>query len=135
MEAAATFTTRHFTPTGVSPVPHIATALPLSISTMEKAYSGEITGISSTVFSAAFDPSTRVGSYVALESFEGTVNGKQGTFNFIHSASTTGSNRADEFFSIVAGSGTGALQGISGTGGIEVDAEGVHRIWLDYQIG
>ncbi|MCU1723848.1 DUF3224 domain-containing protein [Pseudomonas sp. 5P_5.1_Bac1] len=135
MEASATFSTRDFTPTGVSPVPEITTALPVSVSTMEKIYSGDISGTSSTVFTAAFDPMTRTGSYMALESFDGTVNGRQGTFNFIHSASTTGTNRADEFFSIVAGSGTGDLQGISGTGGIKVDADGTHRIWLDYQLG
>ncbi|WP_110970437.1 DUF3224 domain-containing protein [Pseudomonas huaxiensis] len=135
MEASATFSTRDFTPTGLSPVPEITTALPVSVSTMEKTYSGDISGTSSTVFTAAFDPTTRTGSYIALESFDGTVNGRQGTFNFIHSASTTGTNRADEFFSIVAGSGTGDLQGISGTGGIKVDADGTHRIWLDYQLG
>lgn len=134
MDAVATFSTCDFTPTGVTPVPAVATALPVSVSTLQKRYVGAIEGRSSTLFTAAFDPASRTGSYIAIESFEGSVNGRAGTFNFIHSASTTGSDRANEFFSIVPGSGTGALQGITGTGGLKIDADGTHRIWLDYQL-
>jgi len=101
---------------------------------MEKSYSGAIDGVSSTVFTAAFDQATRTGSYIAMESFKGAVNGKEGTFNFIHSASTTGTDRADEFFCIVSGSGTGDLRAISGSGGIKIDANGTHHIWLNYQL-
>ncbi|HDS1816356.1 TPA: DUF3224 domain-containing protein [Pseudomonas putida] len=134
MDASATFTTRNFKPATVNPDTQITTGLPVSVSTLEKAYAGDIEGLSSTVFTAAFDPASRTGSYIAIESFQGAVNGKQGAFNFIHSASTTGADRADEFFCIVAGSGTGELQGVSGAGGIAIDADGTHRIWLDYQI-
>ncbi len=69
------------------------------------------------------------------KSFEGSVNGKTGTFNFLHSASTSGSDRANEFFSIVEGSGTGELAGIAGTGGISVESDGTHRIWFEYRVG
>lgn len=134
MEASATFSTKNFKPTGLSPTPEITTSLPVSISTMEKCYLGAIDGVSSAVFTAAFDQTTRTGSYIAIESFKGAVNGKEGTFNFIHSASTTGTDRADEFFCIVGGSGTGDLRGISGSGGIRIDIDGTHHIWLNYQI-
>ncbi len=70
-----------------------------------------------------------------MESFEGTVNGRGGTFNFVHSAATTGSDRTNEVFRIVDGSGTGDLAGISGSGGIEIDPDGTHRIRLDYRLG
>ncbi len=135
MEALATFSTRNFKPAGLNSSPGITTALPVSVSTMEKCYSGEMDGISSTIFTAAFDQTTRAGSYIAIESFKGVVNGKEGAFNFIHSASTTGSDRADEFFCIVGGSGTGDLRGISGSGGISIDADGTHHICLNYQLG
>lgn len=36
MEALATFSTKNFKPTGLSPSPEITTSLPVSISTMEK---------------------------------------------------------------------------------------------------
>ena len=58
-----------------------------------------------------------------------------GSFNFVHSATTSGSNRTAEFFTIVPSSGTGELAGISGAGGMAVDADGTHRIWFDYQLG
>ena len=133
MEASATFSTSNFKPVSVSLEPRVETGLPVSISTMEKRFSGAIEGTSSTVFTAAFNQATRTGSYIAIESFKGAVNGRQGAFNFIHSASTSGTDRADEFFSIVAGSGTDELAGITGAGGIAIEADGTHRIWLSYQ--
>lgn len=35
---------------------------------------------------------------------------------------------------IVAGSGTGAIKGISGEARIEIDADGAHTLFLDYQL-
>ena len=111
------------------------TGLPVGVSTMEKRYEGEVVGRSATLFTAAFDQSSGVGTYVAMESFEGTVDGRTGAFNFAHSATTGGTDRGDEFFTIVPGSGTGALAGIHGNGGMVIDADGTHRIWFDYEIG
>jgi len=71
---------------------------------------------------------------VAMESFEGTVDGREGAFNFVHSASTGGSDRSAEYFAIVQSSGSGQLTGISGTGGLAIDPDGTHRIWLDYEL-
>ena len=101
---------------------------------MDKHYEGAVTGRSATLFTAAFDPATGVGTYVAMESFEGSVDGLAGAFNFVHSASTGGSDRSAEYFAIVPSSGTGQLAGISGTGGLVIDPDGTHRIWLDYDV-
>src|SRR6266700_244740 len=135
MRATGTFSVKSFNPTSLAPEPAIATALPVGVSTMEKHFEGDIAGRSATLFTAAFDPATGAGAYVAMESFEGSVDGRDGAFNFLHSASTSGGDRSAEFFSIVASSGTGQLAGISGTGGMAVDPDGTHRIWLDYAIG
>ena len=134
MEARATFAARNFKPIALTPTLEITTGLPVSISTMEKSYTGAIDGVSSTAFTAAFDQASRRGSYIAMESFKGTVNGVEGSFNFIHCASTTGVDRSDEFFCIVGGSGTDGLKGISGTGGITIDTDGTHHIWLSYHL-
>jgi hypothetical protein len=134
MRASGTFSVKSFKPTGLTPEPAITTALPVGVSTMEKHFEGGIAGRSATLFTAAFDLATGVGSYVAMESFEGSVDGKDGAFNFMHSASTVGGNRSAEFFVIVASSGTGQLAGITGAGGLANDADGTHRIWLDYEI-
>jgi hypothetical protein len=45
----------------------------------------------------------------------------------ITSATTRGTDRAADFFVIVPSSGTGKLAGITGTGGIAIDADGTHR--------
>jgi hypothetical protein len=135
MRATGTFTVKAFVPTELKPEPAISTGLPVGVATMEKHYEGVVAGRSSTLFTAAFDESTGVGTYVAMESFEGSLNGSDGAFNFVHSATTSGSDRTAEFFTIVPSSGTGELAGISGAGGMAIDADGTHRIWLDYKLG
>ncbi len=135
MRATGTFTTKDFAPQTVFQEPPIRAALDMSVATMEKQYSGDVTGRSATIFTSAFDPELGVGTYVAMEAFEGTLGGHEGTFAFVHSASTSGTDRANEYFLIVPGSGTGGLAGITGTGALEIDAEGVHRMTFDYALG
>jgi len=133
MRFDGTFTTKDFAPTAAQPLPNVQTALPVGVFTMEKQYRGAISGRSATLFTAAFDPSTGTGTYVAMESFEGRLGDRSGTFNYVHSAATTGADRVREFFSVVEGSGTGALAGLRGSGGMQIDADGTHRIWFDVE--
>jgi Protein of unknown function (DUF3224) len=135
MRANGTFSVKAFNPASITPEPAIATGLPVGVATMEKHFEGDIAGRSATLFTSAFDQAAGVGTYVAMESFEGTVNGRQGAFNFVHSASTTGTDRSSGYFAIVPSSGTGELASISGTGDLVIDADGTHRIWLDYELG
>jgi hypothetical protein len=93
---------------------------------MEKRYAGEVEGRSATLFTAAYDQDSGAGTYLAMESFEGSLGGRSGAFNFVHSASTRGADRYGEFFAVVAGSGTAELAGITGAGGMAVDADGTH---------
>jgi len=130
MRVSGTFKVNNFKPTELKPVPEVITALPVGVTTFDKSYQGEIEGRSSTLFVAAFDPA-KGGTYLAMESFEGALAGKKGAFNFVHSATTTGKDRLNEFFAIVTGSGTNALAGITGTGGLAIDSDGTHRIWFD----
>lgn len=108
--------------------------MPVGVATMRKEYEGEVTGRSATLFTSAFDHARGTGTYVAMESFEGVLDGLEGAFNFAHSATTLGEGRQSEFFVIVPSSGTGELAGITGTGGMAVDADGTHRIWFDYEL-
>ncbi|GLP69647.1 hypothetical protein TUSST3_62690 [Streptomyces sp. TUS-ST3] len=121
-------------PTGLKPEPAVATGLPVGVATMEKHFEGEVAGRSATLFTAAYDQESGVGTYVAMESFEGSLHGRSGAFNFVHSATTSGSDRSAEFFTIVPASGTGELAGISGTGALAVDVDGTHRIRFDYEL-
>ncbi|MGW7203257.1 DUF3224 domain-containing protein [Streptomyces sp. NPDC054837] len=133
MRASGTFKVADFTPAPV-PSPAIETAVPVGVATMEKEYEGEVAGRSATLFTAAYDQGSGVGTYVAMESFEGSLNGRAGAFNFAHSATTLGTGRQNEFFVVVPGSGTGALSGITGSGGMTVDEDGTHRVWFDYEL-
>ena len=88
---------------------------------MEKVYEGDVSGRSATIFTSAFDMGTGIGTYVALETFEGRLGDQTGRFAYVHSATTTGSDRRYELFVIVPGSGVGHLAAISGGGGMSVD--------------
>jgi hypothetical protein len=133
MRASGTFKVADFTPAPV-PSPGIETAVPVGVATMEKEYEGEVAGRSATLFTAAYDQASGVGTYVAMESFKGSLHGRAGAFNFAHSATTLGTGRQNEFFVVVPGSGTGALTGITGSGGMAVDEDGTHRVWFDYEL-
>ncbi|WP_433599507.1 DUF3224 domain-containing protein [Nocardia sp. CA-135953] len=130
MKAIGTFSVACRTPTDVVPDPAVATALPVGIAQIEKEFAGEITGRSTTLF--AFDQATGAGMYVAMESIEGALHDRVGSF--AHSATTLGTDRTAEFFTIVPTSGAGELTGITGTGGLTVDTDGVHHIWFDYEL-
>src|SRR6201996_7250349 len=118
MRANGTFSVKSFNPALISQEPAVTTALPVGVATLEKSYAGDVAGRSVTLFTSAFDQATGVGTYVAMESFEGSVGGREGAFSFVHSASTAGPDRSAEFFAIVASSGTGELAGITGDGGL-----------------
>ena len=135
VRASGTFTVASFVPTPVAPDPDFKTAVDVGVATMLKHYEGEIQGRSATVFTSAYDQKAGVGTYVAMESFEGSIAGRSGSFNFAHSATTHGENREAEYFVIVPTSGTGELEGIRGTGGLSIDAEGTHHFWLEYELG
>ena len=112
----------------------IQTALPLSRARMVKVFRGEIVGRSETQFTAASSEATGAGSYVALESFEGEISGRAGSFNFLHSGTTLGKGKVHEMLMIVPGSGTAEFAGIAGTGSLLVDSDGTHHLTLEWRI-
>jgi len=134
MKAEGEFEVANFTPTSVAPTLDISTGVDVGVSTMEKTYTGGVVGRSATLFTSAFDAAAGVGTYVAMESFEGSLDDATGTFNFVHSATTGGSDRSAEHFVIVPSSGTGDLAGIRGSGGLAGDPDGTHRVWFDYEL-
>jgi len=135
MISEGTFTVSGFTGVPIDVQDPVQTALGVGVATMEKQYAGGVEGRSTTLFTSAFDPERGIGTYVALESFEGSLAGRAGTFNFVHVASTSGADRSGEFFAIVAGSGTAELAGIAGGGALEVDQDGTHRMRFEYTLG
>jgi hypothetical protein len=136
MRAEGTFTVASFVPASVAPPPAaIKVGLPVGTAVLEKVYEGDVSGRSATIFTSAFDMGTGVGTYVALETFEGRLGERSGGFAYVHSATTTGSDRRNELFVIVPSSGVGELAGISGGGGMAVDPDDTHRVWFDFDLG
>jgi hypothetical protein len=127
----STFTVTHFTPAEITEDDPVATGVGVAAATMGKQFTGDVVGRSSTLFMSAFEPDRGTGTYLAIESFEGSLADHGGTFAFVHAASTHGSDRFDEHFALVPGSGTGALTGITGSGALWVDRDGTHRLRLD----
>ena len=133
MIADGTFQVAGFTPVAVD-VEQVATALGVGVATMVKEFAGAVRGRSTTLFTSAYDATSGVGTYVAMESFEGALDGVGGTFNFVHAASTDGAVPVDLLFAVVPSSGTGGLVGISGSGFLRVDDDGTHRVRFEYEL-
>lgn len=100
MKSSCTFRVVDYTP--VDFTSEITTGLTTGHAHMVKELAGELAGRSITQFSYAYDEG-RGGTYVATESFEGTLGGKAGAFNFVHSATDSEGTRTNEFFLIVPG--------------------------------
>jgi hypothetical protein len=138
MRAAATFTVSDWTPldlpTTVGGIDVPETAAPAGAAAMVKTFTGELSGRSVTWFVGGLNSGSGAGTYVAVESFEGTLGEVSGTFGFVHAASTHGTDRYDEYFTLVPDSGTGGLAGISGQGSLCIEEDGTHRVQLEYAL-
>ncbi len=99
---------------------------------ISRRFEGDLEGIATAELLTA---QTEDGSaaYVALDRISGKLGDREGAFVLQHhgTISPEGSEIAG---SIVPGSGTGELDGLSGEGTISVDAEGNHRLILDYEL-
>lgn len=132
MRVEGEFSVTSFEPAELSVAPpDVSTAVAVGVAVMEKQFTGAIEGRAATLFTSAYDQGSGVGSYLAMESFEGVLGTRRGSFNFLHTATTHGTDRTHELCVIVPSSGTGQLAGISGTGGMAIDPDGTHRIWFD----
>lgn len=105
--------------------------LGLSRYTLAKTFTGGMSGAGVGQMLAG-GPSDEVGAYVALERFVGTVNGRQGAFLMAHRGdmNTEGYTLS---ITVVPGSGTGELEGISGDFALVIEG-GEHRYDLSYTL-
>lgn len=99
---------------------------------LTKTWHGDLAGTGVGTMLSAGDPATGVAGYVALETVEGTLEGRRGGFAF----QQYGAMRAPEQelrYEIVPGSGTGEIAGIRGTLELTIE-DGEHRYLLDYSL-
>jgi Protein of unknown function (DUF3224) len=105
----------------------------LSRTRVVKAFRGEIEGESTAELLMAV-AGEDAAAYVGLERVGGRVNGRQGSFVYLHTATAAG-GRQEASWPVVDGSGTGELAGISGRIRIDNLPEGGHVLTLDYDLG
>jgi Protein of unknown function (DUF3224) len=74
------------------------------------------------------------GGYVGHDRITGTLAGKAGSFVFQHTG-LMGPEGVTNTGTIVPGSGTRELAGITGEGTMLADDEGNHTLTLDYELG
>jgi hypothetical protein len=100
--------------------------------TIDKQWSGEINGTSKGEMLSGGDFKTGSAGYVAMEKVTGTVKGRKGSFIFQHSA-TMNAGQGDLNITVVPGSGTEELKGISGKLTIKIEG-GKHFYDFEYTI-
>ncbi len=98
---------------------------------IDKSYVGDVLGRGlGQMISKRTDDGAAV--YYAIEEFSGSVMGKVGTFTLVHKGHM-GQDSASLDVSILAGSGSGELSGISGSMIISQNEDG-HSYDLDYEL-
>lgn len=96
---------------------------------INKKYSGALIGVGvGQMISKRTESGTAV--YSAIEEFEGSINGKTGGFTLIHFGQMSAQGQTLDV-TIVSGSGTGELQGISGALEI-IQEDKEHKYVLNY---
>ena len=98
-----------------------------------RSFSGDLEGESTAELLTATTPAGSA-AYVALDSIAGRLGGREEPSVLEHHGliSSDGSSTSA---TIVPDSGTGELEGITGSGEIAVDADGNHSLELDYELG
>ena len=76
-------------------------------------------------------------AYVAIERMTGKLNGRQGSFTFVHRASMMkgdAPSAGELSVTVVPNSGTGELAGLTGSLMVHIDAQGKHTWTFDYSL-
>ncbi|MFP3915078.1 MAG: DUF3224 domain-containing protein [Actinomycetota bacterium] len=132
MEAHATFElSEHRQIPTADEVPSVV-GVDLSHNAFTKRFTGDLEAISITEMLAARSPGGA--GYVAMERIVGRLGERVGTFVLLHMGVLDSSGEPAGQWTIVPGSGTGELDGISGHAHIGADPDGTHRIQLHYDL-
>jgi hypothetical protein len=96
-----------------------------------KLWTGGMSGASSGLMLSAGDPARGKAGYVALERFDGTIDGLRGTVALQQYGSMN--DGVTLYYEFVPGSGTDGLSGITGAIDLTV-TEGDHRVHVRYAL-
>ena len=100
---------------------------------LKKTYMGELEARSQGEMLSAMAGVAGSAGYVAMEQVDGVLDGRQGSFVLQHSGTMqAGENTLT--LTVVPDSGTGKLQGLSGSMTIKVDEEGQHFYEFEFTL-
>ena len=99
--------------------------------TLEKVFTGGLEGTSEGQMLSVFNPLKGSGSYVAIETFTGTLDGKKGSFSLAHLGTMQG-GKAVLHVAVVPDCGTGELVGLTGT--MTIDPANGHAYVFEYTL-
>jgi hypothetical protein len=99
---------------------------------IDKVFHGALEGTSKGAMLSSGSPASGSAAYVALETVTGTLDGRAGSFTLMHSA-TMVKGEGTLNITVVPGSGTAALEGLTGKMAIRIEA-GKHFYDFDYAL-
>jgi hypothetical protein len=105
---------------------------PVARMTLYKEFRGELEAVAHGEMLAAHEPLTGAGVYVAIDRVAGTLHGRAGTFLMAHRGVRNADGQQLDI-TIVPGSGTGQLAGITGSVDIRIE-EKKHFYTIDYAL-
>jgi hypothetical protein len=114
------------------PADDAITGTPIGRYALDKQFHGDLEGVSKGEMLSAGDPQKGSAGYVAIEHITGTLQGHAGSFAMQHNGSMDKGTFLLEV-TVVPGSGSGELSGISGTMKI-ANAAGKHSWTFDYTL-
>jgi Protein of unknown function (DUF3224) len=97
-----------------------------------KTWSGDMNGTSRGVMLSAGDPQSGDAGYVALEVFDGTIEGRHGQVA-LQQFGSMNQGGYELRYELVPGSATEELAGITGTIALVIDA-GIHRVTVHHNL-
>jgi Protein of unknown function (DUF3224) len=106
----------------------------LTQASVKQAFTGDVEGQGAVEWLMCYRPD-ETADFVGLQRIVGQLGGRSGSFVLLQTDGTFDGTEAMARVSVVRGSGTGDLTGLSGTGGFSAPRGGEPTIRLDYKLG
>ncbi len=100
---------------------------------LEKQFHGALEGESRGEMLGVRSADQKSGGYVAMERFEGALDGRRGAFHLQH-GSFMDAGKPEQSIRVVPGSGAGELAGLRGSMVVELGAKGEHVYVFEYEL-
>lgn len=100
---------------------------------LSKSFHGDLQGTGAGLMLSAGDPQAGAAGYVAMETVDGTLGGRQGGFALQQFGTLDGGSQTLHY-EVVPGSGSGQLDGLTGILHLNIDGDGTHYYELEYEL-